>query len=497
MTHALLLGDTTTKVMRIASLARQSVRDYHWNAIITGPLHFQIRKLDRHHQPQIDIHNRRQLTRIITTANDADVVYLVFDDSPAGELLAADVANQLLSRYPQKVLHRLALSSLTLDGFSRAFTQPRPINHTLVRAEQQRRHLNFLFTHFGEKLTGAIIGRAILPALHVLQELHRPKQSRIMVELQSGVRLKSDFISTEQASRLVNMIRPGMPVGHMDVTTKEVEMPPPEHCFTLNTLIPTACEITGARAIEVLSQLSQLYDAGFVTTASGELVASHTVHELIEVLVGKEAVGSHKQHYGIVPTSIETFPDHIPKPVRHLYRIIWARTLQAHSTTMRGLLCTGSVVVNGVRLTGESYVPVQNGHDHFSFGLFYRRGHISSVVTVASVSLSGGWPYEWELLRKFEQCGLGFESAARVIKALENAHYIEAIGPEVATTHDGRTALAAVADKTPLLLDLHIYRNTEQQLVAMRDGLDVGDVPARWDAWFRKQISAVKKEKCT
>lgn len=492
MTRALLIGDTTPKTMHIASLARQVAREYRWQSIVTGPLQFHIGKQARRHQPRIEVQNRRQLTRIIAAAVDADVIYVAMDDTPNGELLAGDLTDEILSRYPDKAIYRLGLPRLSLDCFRAAFREPRSIDHTIVKAERARRHLNHVFRHYGEKATGMVTGRAIIPALVVLNAQHRPNASRLRIETDTGLRLVSDAVSDETAYRFAE--EPPHELDAIAVETRRIEVPPPP-CFTLQTLVPTACDVTRASSVEVTSQLDQLYAAGLISLPyRATAIDSDAIRNVIALLVGQTAVGPEIPHYGISPVSIETLPDSVPRIVRDVYRVIWARTLQAHSTTMTAQFETATAIVRGVRFVGESYVPIERGHDAFSFGLFYNRRHVPNHATVVAVTNQRGWPRESELLREFVRLDLGFESPARVLRALYNASYAVLDRNEVALLPDGVTLLEALGRSLPTLLDLELYRNTERQLVAMRTGLDVGDIVERWDAWFREALG-VKKER--
>jgi DNA topoisomerase IA len=484
--HALLIAETTPKLMKLASFARATVRDHHWKAVTTGAFTTQIdRFCTQTLQERIKIRHRVQLNRIITHAADADVVYIATDPTPRGDLLAADVADQLLDRYPDRLVKRLRMTQFSADAFSCAFVNSASINGSNAVSMRVSRVINFLVSSRTEQLTGRPSGRAVLPLLGFVSRLERPGMGRIRLRLASGVEFLSGFAPYNDAVRLFDRIRQEVPVFQV-IRTRGRKEPP--GLYGILGLERDGCRYLGASAIEVATQVEQLYHGGYIGRVE-QLPQQYREVAAQEILAFKGAPAPGRDFGpGIVPLNLRCLPSDVPKPVRPVYRLIWAGTLCSLADSMEVTFERARFVADGVEFIAESIIPESPGFDHVSFGLFYRRGCISKIRAVEDARLFGGGPFEHEVL---DGLTLPYHNPALVIKAAQNLNYIGFDGPEVAVLEYGRSVLDTISRQVPQLLDPDLFAATEQYLESNQH--DPNELLQPWSRWAERVSKAVKK----
>lgn len=497
--HALLIAETTPKLMKLAAFARTTAPDVHWTTATTGAFSVAVDKVDtKNQQPRLKLKHKLPLNRIITMAADVNTVYLATDPNGRGELLAADVAEQLLGRYPELQVYRLRLDRLTSPAFRKAFAASSCIDQRTAESMRVARMLNFLVQSRTQQLTGRPGGRAVLPLLAEVAGMQRPGQARIRLRLASGLELLSDFGPVEQVADVFEQVRTHVPV--MDVRSEKWVRHPPAR-YDVNRLQQDGCRLLGMRGIEVASQTEQLYcggyiardhvfDADYVMQARSELEAFGDAPA--EMQQGKTGawIESLVVSPCIVPVNLPCLPSDVPKPVRPVYRLIWANTLCSFAQPMHVRVDSVELDVDGLRFRGEATVPLSLGFDNVSFGLFYCRGSRNSIGDVRDVEdarMFGGGPFESEVLQRLT---MPLRSPAVTIRAAENAGYIGFDGPELVVLEYGETVLQKLRDNVPQLLDDGMFTATELYLESDRD---VRELVGPWCRWAEQVSTAVKK----
>ena len=483
--HALLIAESTPKLMRLASFARTTVPELHWRTTTTGAFTRTVDRFDtRALRATFKTKHRHQVNRIVALASDVDTVYVATDPTARGELLAADLAEHILDRYPDRQIRRLTIDRMTLEAFRSAYDNYGTINRQRADAMRVSRIINFLVSTRIEALTGKPSGRAVLPLLGLVGRLERPGQARIRLQLGSGVRFETDFYPEQAIANVFEHVRSEVPTFQR--SEREAELPPPALYDTWR-LQQDGCRVLGARAIEVASQLEQLYHGGYV--ARDYRVDTRYVEAARAELkaFGDEPGDVTERPVGIVPTNLRCLPSDVPKPVRPVYRLVWANTLCAFGRAMRVSRETAAFTVDGVRFAAESIVPLSVGFDRVGFGLFYRRGHISQSRAVDQARMFGSGPFEHELLGALR---LRLQNPALAVKAAENIGYIGFDGPEVTVLEWGRTVLQTVERNVPQLLDTDMFDAVERYLDAERDPQEL---VGPWSWWAETVSKAVKK----
>lgn len=483
--HALLIAESTPKLMRLASFARTTVPELHWRTATTGAFTRTVDRFDtRSLRPTFKTKHKLQVNRIVALAADVDTVYVATDPTARGELLAADLAEHILDRYPDRQIRRLKIDRMTSEAFRSAYDNYGTINRQRADSMRVNRIINFLVSTRVEALTGKPSGRAVLPLLGLVGRLERPGQARARLRLGSGVCFESDFYAEPVVANVFERVRVEVPSFRVQAVEAELARPALYDTWRLQQ---DGCRLLGARAIEVASQLEQLYHGGYVARdyRIDDDYAELARNELRAF--GDEPGDPPAVTVGTVPTNLRCLPSDVPKPVRLVYRLVWSNTLCAFGRSMRVSRETASFTVDGVRFTAESIVPLSRGFDRVGFGLFYRRGRIGQSRAVDDARMFGSGPFEHELLAALH---LRLQNPALAVKAAENIGYIGFDGPEVTVLEWGRSVLEAVERNVPQLLDPGLFDAVERYLDTERDP---HELVAPWSWWAETVSKAVKK----
>lgn len=486
--QCLLISETTPKLMKLASFARTVANDHHWKAITTGAFTVQIERFDaKTMQPRIKLYHRQHLNRIVVMAAEADTVYVATEPTARGELLAADLAEQIVGRYPDRQVKRLRVNVLTERAFREAYAISGSINRRLAESMRVGRLLNHFVSSRLEMLTGRPSGRAVLPLLGLLARLERPGQARLRVRLTSGVEFETGFMPECQARRLLGLVREQVP--SFTIACESTVLEPP-HLYRVARLQQDGCRLLGAGSIEVAQQTQQLYESGLVAR-DYRVDADYVAAAKCEV----EAFGDvpvaglpPMKPAAIVPTNLRCLPSDVPKRIKPVYRLIWANTLCGFANPMNVTIERARFVIDGVSFTASSILPKSAGFDNVSLGLLYRRGHIGNSRTVAEARMFGSGPFESDLIAAMTA---PFYNPALVIKSAANLNYIGFDGPEVTLLDYGRTVLSIVQENVPQLLDEQMFAATERYLETMQYPAD--ELVGPWARWAESVHQAVKK----
>lgn len=251
--HALLIAESTPKLMRLASFARTVVPEIHWQTVTTGAFTRTVDRFDtRTMRATFKSKHKMQVNRIVALATDAEVVWIATDPTPRGELLAADLADHILDRYPDRQIRRLRINRMTSEAFRAAYDNYDTINRRKADSMRVSRVINFLVSTRIESLTGKPSGRAVLPLLSQVRQMERDGQARIRLRLGSGVQFISEFCPEQAVRNVLERVRTEVP--RFTVETAEWTLEPPVLYDTWR-LQQDGCRVLGARAIEVASQV--------------------------------------------------------------------------------------------------------------------------------------------------------------------------------------------------------------------------------------------------
>ena len=486
--HALIIAESTPKLMKLAAFARTTAPTYHWRTGTTGPFSVTIERFDtKTQQPRLKLRHRISLNRILALAADVDAVFIATDPTARGERLAADLADQLLARYPDVQIKRLRLKSLAHQAFSSEFAISRTINRREAESARVAQVLNFLVSKRTEVLVGRPVGRSVLPLLSRLSELERPGLSRIRVRLAGGLEFLSQFGPTERMAFVLERLGESVPVFTVSQVKRQF-LPPVR--YDMLRLQQDGCRILGARSMEVASQFERLYCGGYVgrDESVDRTYGEHAAAEL-RAFGDEPGLLSDSVEQAIVPVRLSCLPSDVPKLVRPVYRLIWANTLCSFARPMDVQVEQASFVIDDIRFDAQSVIPLSSGFDHVSFGLFYRRGGIDKCRTIEEARMFGGGPFESELLERLD---VPLRNPAVTLKAAENAGYIGFDGIEVALLDRGRDVLDRIGRQMPQLLDGRMFAQTERYIESNEH--DVRELLGPWSWWADEAARAVKRK---
>jgi DNA topoisomerase-1 len=196
----------------------------------------------------------------------------------------------------------------------------------------------------------------------------------------------------------------------------------------------------------------------------------------------------HKPTEAIRPTSINRDPSEIPKPVRQLYRMIWARTLAACSISAKVRQEIASFKVDGVSFEAEGLEVVDPGYDRVGLGQFLRKQVFPPDLKFeAAHAIKGSWSTEAEFIEALAPMKL--DSPAYVIKALENNDYIEFDGTRIVPTKLGLEMLTEVKQVMPEFASPMFFTQVEYRLRQVAKGsFKRRPVLAEYEGWLKEKV---------
>ncbi len=292
-------------------------------------------------------------------ADAADTVWLATDDDREGEAISWHLL-QVTGIDPAKV-KRIVFHEITKSAISQALANPRELNIDLVNAQQARRVLDRLV---GFELS-PVLWRKVKPQLsagrvqsvavklivereHEIERFQTSSSYRVeglfnplrdrKVELKAE--LNKRFNDQNAASEFLNACRTAeFRISAIEKNPGKKSPAPP---FTTSTLQQEASRKLGYSVSKTMVVAQQLYEAGYITYMRTDSVnlsnlALASAKDTIANLYGDEFVHTHnyitktkgaqEAHEAIRPTDISR--QSIPGDVfaKHLYELIWKRTI--------------------------------------------------------------------------------------------------------------------------------------------------------------------------
>ncbi len=299
------------------------------------------------------------INEIKKKADAADTVWLATDDDREGEAISWHLL-QVTGIDPAKV-KRIVFHEITKSAISQALANPRELNIDLVNAQQARRVLDRLV---GFELSPVLwrkvkpqlsAGRVQSVAVKLIVEReheieHFQTSSSYRVEglfhplRDSKVELKAElnkrFNDRDAAAEFLNACMTAQ--FRISAIEKHPGKKSPAPPFTTSTLQQEASRKLGYSVSKTMVVAQQLYEAGHITYMRTDSVnlsnlALASARDTIANLYGEEFVHTHnyitktkgaqEAHEAIRPTDISR--QSIPGDVfsKHLYELIWKRTI--------------------------------------------------------------------------------------------------------------------------------------------------------------------------
>jgi DNA topoisomerase IA len=482
--QSLLVAESTPKVMRLLRFAKDLRPDERWVTATTAG--FRVR-LDRYDvdtgKHSLKVLDRRQMNRIVQAAVECQRVYLATRPNRFGDGLAADLAGQMLSRYPELDIQRLRVDPITESAFRAAIDLATPIGPDDAAAHHAGRIVDFLARAAAQKVASESPGRATLALLALLVRASRPGLARVAVDMANGMRLLSDFVPAEQAEQAHQA---GVTDAEWLSETSEVVTLQPPELPSAASIVADASRTLGLRAAEALRQLTLLYELGEVAT--WQLVSSAyeaDAREALELFGSAPGCTSLVGAGGCLPVDVGKLPSRIDRPVRDVYRLLWATMLAAFSQPMRVRRTRLRLRVGDVEARGHYSRAIEQGFDSVSFGLLYWRDNPEENDTPLRMRLYSGGPFEHELLA---EASTGIENPTAALMAAANQGYLALDGAEVVLTERGQLLVAALEQHIPQLLDPQFFAATE----AVLDSYRAAELIEPWRKWLNSVKHAVR-----
>ncbi len=292
-------------------------------------------------------------------AQEADVIWLATDDDREGEAISWHLM-QVTNMDPSKV-RRIVFHEITKSAIENALANPRTLNLDLVNAQQARRVLDRLV---GFELS-PVLWRKVKPQLsagrvqsvavklivereHEIERFNSTSSYKVEAdfvserskEIRLAAELNKKFTKKEDATRFLEECKSAE--FHVAAVEKSPGKRSPAPPFTTSTLQQEAARKLGFSVSKTMVVAQQLYEAGYITYMRTDSVnlsafALATAKEVITELYGAEyshlhnfvtkTKGAQEAHEAIRPTDLsrQTVPG--DTFVKHLYELIWKRTI--------------------------------------------------------------------------------------------------------------------------------------------------------------------------
>lgn len=331
---------------------------------------------DHHYEPRYEViaGKEKVVKQLKKLAGEADKVLIATDPDREGEAIAWHISNEI--DFARKPVFRVLFNEITRNAIIEAISQPRQIDHHLVRSQQTRQGLDKIV---GYKISpflwnvvyrGLSAGRVQSVALRLICEREteieafKPQEywtifADFITESGESFRTrlvkvkgeKPEIGSGEQAEAIASAIQ-GRLFAISEIVPKVMQRKQPLP-FTTSLLQQAASNQLGFGSQKTMRTAQQLYEGielgaegatGLITymrtdstRISGEAVAQ--AHEYIARQFGPEYRGtpvpgkagknSQDAHEAIRPTSVDRTPEslrrHITPDQFRLYELIWKR----------------------------------------------------------------------------------------------------------------------------------------------------------------------------
>jgi DNA topoisomerase-1 len=307
--------------------------------------------------------------RLMKALRDCEAIYAATPPTLDGEAMAWHVL-ALSPDAKDKPIYRVTLPALTPDSIRAAFAAPRPLDMRLVEAEITQRIINRLI---GWSVSAAVrkavgVKTALtydgMVALRLIGERERiiaaftsqtAWRASVTFE-QDSARFNAPVLNAkgapltmrneEQARQLETLLQHG--AFWVDKTGQVTKTQPAPAALTLRTLIETAERDLRLTPERVLSLVSTLYEAGWITHPDAELPAalSETAGAYIRREYGTDYVAPDAVvTTGIGPADVSRTPEALPGDGAALYALVWKHFIGAHMPPAQDKLMGARILV--------------------------------------------------------------------------------------------------------------------------------------------------------
>ena len=332
-------------------------------------------------EPQYEVLDDKKalINDIKKKAAEADTIWLATDDDREGEAISWHLM-EVTKMDPAKV-KRIVFHEITKSAIEEALSHPRTLNVDLVNAQQARRVLDRLV---GFELS-PVLWRKVRPSLSAGRV--QSVAVKLIVEREHEIE-KFNSTSSYKVDAVFNPLRDRKIELDAELnkrfTTKEEAVSFLEHCrqatfqitaieknpgkkspappFTTSTLQQEAARKLGFSVSKTMVVAQQLYEAGYITYMRTDSVnlsnmALAVAHKVVADKYGEDYAktrkyvtktkGAQEAHEAIRPTDIsrETIPG--DTFAKHLYELIWKRTIASQMSDAKTEKTSITIPVKG------------------------------------------------------------------------------------------------------------------------------------------------------
>ena len=332
-------------------------------------------------EPQYEVLDDKKalINDIKKKAAEADTIWLATDDDREGEAISWHLM-EVTKMDPEKV-KRIVFHEITKSAIDEALSHPRSLNVDLVNAQQARRVLDRLV---GFELS-PVLWRKVRPSLsagrvqsvavklivereHEIEKFNSTSSYKVDgvfnplrdKKIELDAELNKRFPTKEEAvSFLEHCRQASFKITAIEKTPGKKSPAPP---FTTSTLQQEAARKLGFSVSKTMVVAQQLYEAGYITYMRTDSVnlsnmALAVAHKVVADKYGEDYAktrkyvtktkGAQEAHEAIRPTDIsrETIPG--DTFAKHLYELIWKRTIASQMSDAKTEKTSMTIPVEG------------------------------------------------------------------------------------------------------------------------------------------------------
>ncbi|MDD6184643.1 MAG: type I DNA topoisomerase [Bacteroidales bacterium] len=332
-------------------------------------------------EPQYEVLDDKKalINDIKKKAAEADTIWLATDDDREGEAISWHLM-EVTKMDPAKV-KRIVFHEITKSAIEEALAHPRTLNVDLVNAQQARRVLDRLV---GFELS-PVLWRKVRPSLsagrvqsvavklivereHEIEKFNSTSSYKVDgvfsptrdKKIELDAELNKRFPTKEEAvSFLEHCRKASFQITAIEKTPGKKSPAPP---FTTSTMQQEAARKLGFSVSKTMVVAQQLYEAGYITYMRTDSVnlsnmALAVAHKVVAEKYGEDYAktrkyvtktkGAQEAHEAIRPTDIsrETIPG--DTFAKHLYELIWKRTIASQMSDAKTEKTSITIPVQG------------------------------------------------------------------------------------------------------------------------------------------------------
>jgi DNA topoisomerase-1 len=307
--------------------------------------------------------------RLMKAIRDCEAIYAATPPTLDGEAMAWHVL-ALSADAKDKPIYRVTLTALTPDAIRAAFAAPRPLDMRQIEAYMTGRVIERLITWsvnaqarkalgFKTALTydGMVALRLIAARENAVTAFTSQSGWRASVTFeQDSARFNASVLnakgapltmrSEEQARQLETLLTHG--TFWVDKTGQVTKTQPAPAALTLRTLIETAERDLRLTPERVLSLVSTLYEAGWITHPDADIPV--TLTEAAEAYIRREygteyLAAESPLTTGIAPADVNRVPEDLPGDGAAVYALVWKHFIGAHMPPAQDKLMGARILV--------------------------------------------------------------------------------------------------------------------------------------------------------